>query len=117
MSFVDHWASGPRSAEIGRTPTEASRKFVATVRKENIPSYFSSSSTVEFRGLEGSDTRAENWSATGSKEIAEDDRELNHSVSDNKIHPDVPSVCSNIVKINQDRLTVRYSARGHPLKS
>jgi len=37
MSFVDHWASGPRSVEIGRTPTEASRKCVATVRKESIP--------------------------------------------------------------------------------
>src|SRR6218665_717769 len=81
MSFVDHWASGPRSVEIGRTPTEALRKCVA---KESIPSSFSYSSTVEFRGLEGSDTKAENWSATGSRQIAEDERELNHPVSENK---------------------------------
>src|SRR6218665_3221014 len=95
MSFVDHWASGPRSVEIGRTPTGASRKCVATVRKESIPPSFSSSSTVEFRGLEASDTKAENWSATGNRQIVEDHRELNHPVSENKGPPDVPSVCSN----------------------
>src|SRR6218665_627161 len=115
MSFVDHWASGPRSVETGRTPTEASRKCVVTVRKESIASSFSSSSTVEFRGLEGSDTKAENWSATGSRQIAEDDRELNHTVSENKSPPDVSIVCSIAVKITLDRSTVRYAARGHPL--
>src|SRR6218665_193677 len=117
MSFVDHWASGPRSVEIGRTPTEASRKCVATVRKESIPWSFSSSSTAEFRGLEGSDTKAENWSATGSTQIAEGDRELNHPVSENKGSPDIPSVCSNNVQITPDQSTVRYAARGHSLRS
>src|SRR6218665_339141 len=92
MSFVDHLASGPRSVEIGRTPTVASRKCVATVRKKSIPSSFSSSSTVNFRGLEGSDTKAENWSATESRQIEEDDRELNHPVSENKGPLDVPIV-------------------------
>src|SRR6218665_3568468 len=95
MSFVDHWASGPRSVEIGRTPTEASRKCVATARKESIPPSCSSSSTAEFRGLEGSDTKAENWSATGNRQIVEDHLELHHPVSENKGPPDVPSVCSN----------------------
>src|SRR6218665_2785871 len=90
MSFVDHWASGPRSVEIGRTPT--SRKCVATVRKKSIPLSFSSSSAVDFRGLEGSDTKAENWSATESRQIAEDDRELNHLVSENKGPLNVPIV-------------------------
>src|SRR6218665_2878452 len=81
--------------EIGRAPTQASRKCVATVRKESIPPFYSSSSTVEFRGLEGSDTKAENWSATGNRQIVEDHRELNHPVSENKGPPDAPSVCSN----------------------
>src|SRR6218665_1327025 len=40
MSFVDHWASGPRSVVIGRTPTEASRKCVATVRRRAYRSAF-----------------------------------------------------------------------------
>src|SRR6218665_2679296 len=108
MSFIDHWASGPRSVEIGRAPIEASRKCVVTVRKEGIPSSFSSSSTVEFRGLERSDTKAENWSATGSRQISEDDRKLNHPVSENKGPPDV---CSNAVQSTPDRSTVRYAAR------
>src|SRR6218665_2629140 len=92
MSFVDHLASGPRSVEIGRTPTVASRKCVTTVRKKSIPLSFSSSSTADFRGLERSDTKAENWSATESRQIAEDDRELNHLVSENKGPLDVPIV-------------------------
>src|SRR6218665_2255288 len=92
MSFVDHLASGPRSAEIGRTPTVASRKCVATARKKSIPSSFPSSSTVDLRGIEGSDTKAENWSATESRQITEDDRELNHLVSENKGLLDVPIV-------------------------
>src|SRR6218665_462102 len=117
MSFVDHWASGPRSVQIGRTPTEASRKCVATVRKESKSSSFSSSSTVEFRGIKGSDTKAENWSATGSRQIAEDYRELNHPISENKGPPGVPSVCSNAVQITPDQSSVRYAARGqHPLE-
>src|SRR6218665_1644815 len=91
MSSVDYWASGPRSVEIESTPTEASRKCFAAVRKESIPSSFSSSSTVEFRGLEGSDTKAENWSATGSRQIAEYDREPNHPVSENMGHPFITS--------------------------
>src|SRR6218665_2727022 len=90
---------------------------VATVRKESIASSFSSSSTVELKELEGSDTKAENWSATGSRQIAEDDRELNHTVSENKGPPDVSSVCSNAVQITLDRSTVRYAAWGHPLRS
>src|SRR6218665_306546 len=105
MSFVDHWASGPRCVVIGITPTEASRKCVATVRKESIPSSFSTSLTVELREFEESDTKAENWSAIGSRQLAEDDRELNHPVSENKGPPDVPSVCSNAVQITRtDRL-------------
>src|SRR6218665_453388 len=117
MSFVVHWASGPRSVEIGRATTEESRICVVTVRKGGIPSSFSSSSTVEFRGLEGSDTKAENWSATGSRQISEDDRKLNHPISEDKGPPDVPSVCSNAVQSTPDRSTVRYAARGNPLRS
>src|SRR6218665_3778735 len=117
MSFVDQLASGPSSVEIGRTPTVASRKCVATVRKESIPWSFFSSSTVDFRGLEGSDTKAENWSATGSRQIAEGDRELNHPVSENKGSLDVHSVCSNDVQSTPDRSTVRYATRGYPLRS
>src|SRR6218665_1282289 len=64
-------------------------------QKESIPQCFSSSSMVEFRGLEGSDTKAENWSATGNRQIMEDHRELNHPVSENKGPPDVPSVFQN----------------------
>src|SRR6218665_2969822 len=117
MSFVDQLASGPSSVEIGRTPTGASRKCLATVRKKSIPSSFSSSSTVDFRGLERSDTKAENWSATESRQIAEYARELNHLVSENKGPLDVPSVCSNAVQITPDRSTVRNAARGHPSRS
>src|SRR6218665_1736208 len=105
MSFVDHWASGPRSVEIGRTLTEVSRKCVAMVRKESIPSFFSSSSTVEFRGPEGSDTKAENSSVTGSRQIAEDDRELNHRSQRTKVLRMFPvSVPTLFRSLRTDRL-------------
>src|SRR6218665_516792 len=51
--------------------------------EEHTVVLYSSSSTVDFRGLEGSDTKAEIWSATESRQIAEDDRELNNLVSEN----------------------------------
>src|SRR6218665_1048539 len=87
------------------------------MREESILSSSSSSSTVEFRGLEGSETKAENWSVTGSRQIGGDDRELNHPVSKHKGPPDVPNVCSNAVPVTQDPSTTRYAARGHPLRS
>src|SRR6218665_1135957 len=116
MSFVDHLASGPRSVEIGRTPTVASRKCVATVRKKSIPSSFSSSSTVDFRGLEGSDTKAENWSATESRQIAEDDRELNHQVSENKGPLDVPKVSVPTRSDHSGPIDCEESCPGSPVE-
>src|SRR6218665_3394640 len=112
MSFIDHSVSGPSSVDIWRTPTETSRKCVVTVRKESIlSSISSSSSTVEFRGRD-------NWPATGSRQIAEDDRELNHS----RLREQWSSGCSQClfqsVQGAHDRTTVRYSARGgHLLRS
>src|SRR6218665_431973 len=117
MPFVDHWASEPRSVEIWRTSTEASTKYFATVRVESIPSSSFCSSMVAFRRLEGSEPKAEHWSAIGSRQIAKDDRELNHPVSENKGPPDVLSVCSKAVQVTQDRSTVGYAAQGSLLRS
>src|SRR6218665_3985820 len=66
---------------IGRIQTEAARKYFATVLEESMPS---SSLTVEFRGLEGSETKADRWSATGSRQIGENDIELNHPLLENR---------------------------------
>src|SRR6218665_3195158 len=117
MSFVDQLASGPSSVEIGRTPTVASRKCVATVRKKSIPSSFSSSSTVDFRGLEGSDTKAENWSATESRQIVEDHRELNHLVSENKGPLDVPIVYVLTRSDHSGPIDCEERCPGHSLRS
>src|SRR6218665_2517385 len=121
MSFVDHFVDH-QDPEVSRL-TEHRLKHQGSALRQygKRASSFSSSSTVAFRGLEGSDTKAENWSATGSRQIAEDDRELNHPVSENKGSPDVPSVCSNAIQITPDRSTVRSTARvthsDHPLPS
>jgi len=43
--------------------------------------------------------KAENWTATGSRQMMEDDRELKHLVSEDKGPMDVPSVCSSTVSV------------------
>src|SRR6218665_9336 len=84
--------------------------------EEHTVVYFSSSSTVDFRRPEGLDTKAENWSSTESRQIAKDDRELKHLVSENKGPLDVPIVS---VPTGSDHSgpIVRNAARGHPLRS
>ena len=68
--FVAHWTSEPRSSEVGKPTTKGPRKYVSAVQEEIIPSFSSSSWMAKFRGLEGSGTNAENWTAIGSSKRA-----------------------------------------------
>jgi len=81
-----------------RTTTESARKYAAAVR---VASNLSSSSywMVELRGLEGSERKTENWTATRSRPMVEDDRDLKHPVYEKKGPPDVLSLCSSAVPV------------------
>lgn len=102
----------PDAARYGRTTTEAPKKYVVAVREETTLSSSSSSSTVEFRLLEGPETKAENWTATGSRRMAEEERELKNPVLEKNGPPGVPGVCSNAVPVIRDRSSVKDANRG-----
>src|SRR6218665_61627 len=60
--------------------------------------------TAEFREPKERilETKAENWTATGSRRMAEDNRELKRPVSENNGSPDVSIVCSSPVPVIRD---------------